>query len=220
MEYSFPNQKKIVIHKDRPQRDFLQIQNKHWMEINKKYGPYALQLYLYFAKNADGFELGLSQEAAQMEAGIKKTTFHKYVNLFIAEGYLVKRNGNIYDFYEQPQNNRTQNENANESASGGERRSSVNKQGNSLGKQGNLQHEQAGSCAEQKSSLADKEIDIKDKNDRKDNITDKEKINAAKEEVSKAAGTKAESSQGTLKELYPVRIVHIPDPARQPMNWR
>lgn len=54
------------------------------MEVNKKYGVYALQLYLYLAKNANDYEMALSQ-AAEAEAGIKKTTFHKYLNLFIQE---------------------------------------------------------------------------------------------------------------------------------------
>ena len=54
--------------------------------------------------NMDGFNLALSQEAAEQEAGIKKTSFHKYVNLMIEKGYLVprKENSNIFDFYEIP----------------------------------------------------------------------------------------------------------------------
>lgn len=85
-----------------PNKDFLQIKNENWMELNKKFTPYGLQVYLYLAKNKDGFKLALSQAAAEKEAGIKKTTFNKYVKRFIAEGYLVKRSGNIYDFYERP----------------------------------------------------------------------------------------------------------------------
>ena len=67
--------------------------------------PYGLQVYLYLAGNRDGFTLELSQEAAEREAGIKKTSFHKYVNLMIEKGYLVQRGegSNIYDFYERPQ---------------------------------------------------------------------------------------------------------------------
>lgn len=97
-----PNQKTVIIHKEHPESNFMQISNKHWMEFNKKYGPYALQVYLYLAKNADGFNLALSQAAAESEAGIKRTTFHKYVDLMIKEGYLVWRHGNTYDFYETP----------------------------------------------------------------------------------------------------------------------
>ena len=72
------------------------------MAVNKRFGPYALQLYLYLAKNADRYTFALSPQAAENEAGITKTTFHKYINLFIAEGYLVQRSGNTYDFYESP----------------------------------------------------------------------------------------------------------------------
>lgn len=197
MVYIFPNQKKIVVHKDRPQRDFLQIQNAHWMDVNKKYGPYALQLYLYLAKNADGFELWLSQEAAALEAGIKKTTFHKYVNLFIAEGYLVKRNGNIYDFYEVPLNGNIENKISSPS----------DEQRNSANKQNNLLYEQAGSAGEQKSSAADKEKDIKDK---KDNIKDKKQITPTK--------AQATIDNSNIEELHPVRVVHIPDPVRKPLG--
>lgn len=99
---SYPNQKTAVIHKEKVVSDFMQIPNKHWMKVNQDLGPFALQVYLYLAKNANGYSFALSQEAAEQEAGIKKTSFHKYVNLLIAEGYLVQRSGNLYDFYETP----------------------------------------------------------------------------------------------------------------------
>lgn len=102
MPQTAPNQKTVVIHKERPQSDFLQISNEHWMEFNKKYGSYALAVYLYFAKNADGYSFALSPKAAREAAGITKSTFEKYVKLMIDEGYLVRRNGNTYDFYETP----------------------------------------------------------------------------------------------------------------------
>lgn len=72
------------------------------MEVNKRFGPYALQLYLYLAKNKDNYLLALSPAAAALEAGIKRTTFEKYVGLLTEAGYLVKRKGNTYDFYETP----------------------------------------------------------------------------------------------------------------------
>ena len=73
-----------------------------WYNANKDLEPYGLQLYLYLAGNKDGFDLALSQKAAEEEAGIRSTTFHKYVNVLIEKGYLVNRQGNIYDFYEVP----------------------------------------------------------------------------------------------------------------------
>lgn len=57
--------------------------NTGW-KSTRNTGFYALQLYLYLAKNANDYEMALSQ-AAEAEAGIKKTTFHKYLNLFIQE---------------------------------------------------------------------------------------------------------------------------------------
>lgn len=107
MPITVPNQKTVIIHKQKPDKDFLQIKNSHWMEVNKQLGPYALQLYLYLAKNADNYQFALSAQAAENEAGIRRTSFHKYLNLLIAEGYLVKRNGNTYDFYEVPQGGQT-----------------------------------------------------------------------------------------------------------------
>lgn len=147
--YTVPNQKIIVIHKDKPDRDFLQIKNEHWMEVNKKYGPYALQLYLYLAKNANSYEMALSQAAAEEEAGIKKTTFHKYLDLFIREGYLVKRNGNTYDFYEMP---RKQKEEETE-------RSPCDEHGNSQDGSKNPLHESRSSVNVQECAWDNKEID-------------------------------------------------------------
>ena len=117
--YTVPNQKTITIHRDKPDKDFISIKNSHWMEINKKFSPYGLQVYLYLAKNMDGYDLSLSQTSAELEAGIKKTTFHKYINLFIAEGYIVKRSGNRYDFYETPHDKPTQEGNENNALNDG-----------------------------------------------------------------------------------------------------
>lgn len=76
MPKTVSNQKTVAIHRDKLDDSFLGIKNANWMEFNKKHNPYALQLYLYLAKNADGFQLALSQQAALEEAGITKTTFH------------------------------------------------------------------------------------------------------------------------------------------------
>ena len=119
------------------------------MEVNKKYGPYALQLYLYLAKNANNYEMALSQAAAEVEAGIKKTTSHKYLDLFIREGYLVKRNGNTYDFYEVP---RKQKEEETE-------RSPCDEHGNSQDGSKNPPHESRSSVNVQECAWDNKEID-------------------------------------------------------------
>lgn len=100
-----PNQRKVTIHREECKKDFLLIKKENWYAANKDLEPYGLQLYLYLAGNKDGFNLELSQEAAENIVGIKKTTFHKYINLMIEKGYLVQRKegSNLYDFYETPQ---------------------------------------------------------------------------------------------------------------------
>ncbi len=109
MPNTVPNQKVVHVHRDMPDKNkkegnFLLIKKENWYAANKDLEPYGLQLYLYIAGNREGFDFALSQEAAEREAGIKKTSYHKYVNLMIEKGYLVprKENSNIYDFYEVP----------------------------------------------------------------------------------------------------------------------
>ena len=71
-----PNQRKVIVHREKCERDFLQIKKENWFAANKDLEPYGLQVYLYLAGNMDGFTLELSQEAAEREAGIKKTSLY------------------------------------------------------------------------------------------------------------------------------------------------
>ena len=104
MPNTVPNQKVVHVNRQKCDKNFLQIRKDNWYAANKDLEPYGLQLYLYIAGNRDGFDFALSQEAAEQEAGIKKTSYHKYVKVLIEKGYLVprKENSNIYDFYEVP----------------------------------------------------------------------------------------------------------------------
>ena len=104
MPNTVPNQKVVHVNRQKCDKNFLQISKENWYAVNKDLGPYGLQLYLYIAGNRDGFDFALSQEAAERDAGITKTTFHKYVKVLIEKGYLVprKENSNVYDFYEVP----------------------------------------------------------------------------------------------------------------------
>lgn len=104
MPNTVPNQKVVHVNRQKCDKNFLQISKENWYTANKDLGPYGLQLYLYIAGNRDGFDFALSQEAAERDAGITKTTFHKYVKVLIEKGYLVprKENSNVYDFYEVP----------------------------------------------------------------------------------------------------------------------
>ena len=99
---TYANQKSIRIHKPAVTWDFLQIANSEWMTVNKQLGPYALQLYLYLAANADGFNLELSPQHAENDAGIRRTTFYEYMRKLEINGYLVWRHTNTYDFTPLP----------------------------------------------------------------------------------------------------------------------
>ena len=106
MPVSVPNQKMITVHRERPSRDFLGIQNENWMFASQLLGPYGLQIYLYLAANADGWEMAFSPVAIEQSIGLKQSTCRDHLKDLIKYGYLVqKRDGsNYYDFYEYPQN--------------------------------------------------------------------------------------------------------------------
>ena len=72
------------------------------MRVNKTLSPYGLQLYLYLASNNNEYQFALSPATAEEYAGIKSTSFHKYLRLLEIEGYLVWRKGNLFDFYTSP----------------------------------------------------------------------------------------------------------------------
>ena len=99
---TYANQKSVCIHKPAVRSNFLQIANSDWMEANKTLTPYGLQLYLYLASNADGFNLELSPQHAENAAGIRRTTFYEYLRKLEVNGYLVWQCSNHYDFYITP----------------------------------------------------------------------------------------------------------------------
>ena len=102
MPTSYPNQKWIRVHKPRLSNNFLTIANDDWMTANKQLTPYGLQLYLYFAGNADGYQFALSHQHAHDAVGINRTSFYHYLRLMEIRGYLVWRGGSTYDFYTSP----------------------------------------------------------------------------------------------------------------------
>lgn len=184
MPNTVPYQKMVVIHREMPKSNFLQIKNENWMEINKKLGPYALQLYLYLADNKDGFSLALSQKAAEDEAGITKTTFHKYVNLLIEEGYLIHRSGNTYDFYETSHKQEETNLKC----------LSCGKSNNPQQEQQNLSHESRSFSDSSIFPQSNKEINIIDNKD----ITDIQQIVSAIQQQEERTDRTEEPEQGFI----------------------
>ncbi len=95
-----PNQRTVYIHRERAASDFLGIKNANWQAAARDLGAHALLLYLYFACNADGFNLALSPAAIRQTVGMPPQTYRDQFLKLIDKGYLVHKGGNRYDFYE------------------------------------------------------------------------------------------------------------------------
>lgn len=113
MPKTVTNQKVIHIHKPSYTKNFLQIGNDEWQAVSadkENLGRTALQLYLYLAANANGYQFALSQQAVENAVGIGRTSYDKYLKRLEDMGYIVWRHGNVYDFYTTPRpaNERTQ----------------------------------------------------------------------------------------------------------------
>lgn len=57
-------------------------------------------LWCYLSLNQEGYELALSNVAVTETLGMSKDAYDTAVRLLIEEGYLVKRAGNTYDFFQ------------------------------------------------------------------------------------------------------------------------
>ena len=94
---SYPNQKKISIHK--PKYDekytnengpFMQIGIDEWQEAYKSVegNPSALAMYFYLASNADGYEKYLSSADFKNAVGKSKSSYHRGIDLLKEKGYI------------------------------------------------------------------------------------------------------------------------------------
>ena len=101
-----PNQKTIKITKENCDKH-----NKYTM-INLDALQMAMRdltnaqfkVWLFLAKNADGYDLELSPAEAAYYWGIKKNTMQETIRLFTKRGYLIPVNGShtYFEFHEIP----------------------------------------------------------------------------------------------------------------------
>ncbi len=103
MPSTVPNQRLVQIHRERASANFLGIKNDNWQRAARDLGAHALLLYLYFASNADGFQLALSPSAIRQSVGMPSQTYRDQFLKLIDKGYLVHKSGNLYEFFERPQ---------------------------------------------------------------------------------------------------------------------
>ena len=101
MSYTVPNQRAVVVHREKAHSDFLGINNSNWQAAARDLNAHALLLYLYLASNANGFCLALSPNALRQAVGMPPSTYRDQFLKLIDKGYLVQRaESNVYDFYE------------------------------------------------------------------------------------------------------------------------
>ena len=100
---TFPNQRMVKVHREKATSDFLGIKNENWQAASRDLNAHALNLYLYFAANADGYTFALSPAAIRQTIGMPISTYRDQFNKLVDKGYLVPSGSNHYEFYELPQ---------------------------------------------------------------------------------------------------------------------
>lgn len=101
---SVSNQNLIIIHREMPNTNFLQIKNENWQGMLKStHDTHAFALYLYFASNANNYKLEISPQAIENAIGMPRSTYYKKFQLLQEKGYIIQIGKNLYSFYETPQ---------------------------------------------------------------------------------------------------------------------
>ena len=97
-----PNQKIVVVQKETCDKSNLyaaiNLNAMNTAAIDLDAG--AFKLWVYFAKNQDGYEFALSSKDAAENFGLKKKQYDKAVKELIEKGYLLLAKGNLYFFNE------------------------------------------------------------------------------------------------------------------------
>lgn len=95
---TYPNQRTVKIHREKPTADFLGIKNENWKAASRDLSAHALKLYMYLASNADNFELALSPAAILKEIGMARSTYHDQFHILESKGYIKDLGSNRYEF--------------------------------------------------------------------------------------------------------------------------
>lgn len=113
MPQTYPNQRMVKVHREALIGDFLGIKNENWQAASRDLGAHALNLYLYFAANANNYEFALSPADIRQTIGMPTSTYRDQFVKLVDKGYLVQSGSNRYEFYEIPKtrNAPIQNEN-------------------------------------------------------------------------------------------------------------
>lgn len=103
----FANQKTIIVHRDKVEqngkRQYLIVYSDRLDQAARTLSSVGLKLYLYLLTNKDGYEKDYSPKHFADVYGVSIESARKAPQNLIDNGYLVIRDGNKLDFYEEPQ---------------------------------------------------------------------------------------------------------------------
>lgn len=98
-----PNQKVVKVEKQETKgKIFSQIEMDALEAAGRDLDAGAFKLWVYFAKNQNGYEFALSSKHVEENFGIKIKQYNNAVKTLEEKGYLVNTKGNNYMFYEIP----------------------------------------------------------------------------------------------------------------------
>lgn len=100
--YTAPNQKIIRVHKDSYNGSYLTIGTEEWQDAFKSLKRITFGVYLYLSGNANGFELTLSRRDVMDRLDVSKDTYLRAVKELEEKGYLIHKNGPVWNFYTTP----------------------------------------------------------------------------------------------------------------------
>ena len=99
-----PNQWVLTIHKEPINEDTLYARFEMTALEHAGYDldAGAFKLWIYLAKNQDGYTFALSRADIEKRFNMGKTQYDKARKELVSKGYLVNERGNYYIFYERP----------------------------------------------------------------------------------------------------------------------
>lgn len=101
---SVTNQLITKTKKEKPQKDFLMISNKDWIEASKILSPSGFQMYLWLIRHDGNFNNELSKQAFINDFGVNESTYKRAWKDLKDKGYAVQsaEGSNIYYIYASP----------------------------------------------------------------------------------------------------------------------
>lgn len=100
-----PNQKVVIVNKEKCSKDniYATINLNAMEQAAQNLDAGAFKLWVYFAKNQNGYKFALSSKDAASTFGLKKKQYDNAVKDLKEKGYLVaEENSNVYTFNEIP----------------------------------------------------------------------------------------------------------------------